>query len=187
MKNNTNLVPSYLPANNNTIINSSPYRKNTPNIFINQDSLSLKTKKILTSNLDSNNQKKIYYNTTNLSYKNDEYSNKNKDSNIMNKDKQNSKNEEKTYLSINKESLSDSNGKDKTNHKIFNGKKNILQNYYNMIQRQKNKNNHSFLESKHILKNERNLLSDKNEKIAICNKTIVNLSTMKILIYQKFY
>ena len=43
----------------------------------------------------------------------------------MNKDKQNSKNEEKTYLSINKESFIDSNKKDKTNHKIFNGKKNL--------------------------------------------------------------
>ena len=134
MKNNTNLVPLYLPANNNTKINSSPYGKNTPNIFINQDSLSLKTKKILTSNLDSNNLKKIYYNTTNLNYKNDEYLKKNENKNKMNnKNNQNSKNEEKTSLSINKESFIDSNKKDETNQKIFNGKKNMIQNYYNMI------------------------------------------------------
>ena len=172
MKNNTNLVPLYLPANNNTKINSSPYGKNTPNIFINQDSLSLKTKKILTSNLDSNNLKKIYYNTTNLSYKNDEYLKKNENKNKMNnKNNQNSKNEEKTYLFINKESFIDSNKKDKTNHKIFNGKKNMIQNYYNMIQRQKNKNNHSFLESKHILKNESPRLSNINEKCINSYKT----------------
>jgi len=180
MKKNTNLNPLYLSSINNTQINTSPYRQNTSNIFINQNSFLLKTKKNLNSNLIDNNQKRIYYNTINQSYNNDEILKKNKNTNKITKFTQNSKNEEKIFLPIRKETVFDSNIKDKINDKVFNGKQNLIKNNYNIVKKKKNRNNHSFLESKYILKNGSSLLTNLKENNAKNNRISNNTNNENI-------
>ena len=152
---------------------------------MNQNSVLLKTKKNLNSNLIDNNQKRIYYNTINQSYNNDEILKKNKNTNKITKFKQISKNEEKIYLPISKETIFDSNKKDKINNKVFNGKQNLIKNNYNIVKKKKNRNNHSFLESKYILKNGSSLLTNlkennaKNNRISkYTNNENINLSNI---------
>ena len=178
MQGNTKINHQYLFSNNDIFIKQSLTRKNTNNILTNKNDINSKT-------LNISNSKKYYR-------MNEIYDiNKNKNTNFERDDyyKLNNiqgKKKDKNYNNnINKIRLLIPNGSNNFNCKKFNDIQKIKNNDTNSQNNQKNNYNHSFYESKYILKNDSCRLNNLNEKnsnnntnISYANKENINISNI---------
>ena len=185
MQRKSNFISLDLSSYNNAYIIHNKYRQNT---FMNQKYLQLNTKKKnIFDNIQNNQIQKEIYDM------NKKLENKNLEILLNNQNKFRTFNKEEQILRNNKIALNEVNRKknpglkwnNNANYKIINGHQNEIKNYDNMTMIRKNRNNHSFLESKYILKNEDSFFANcnqknsKNEEISIdINDENINLSNI---------
>ena len=185
MQRKSNFISLDLSSYNNPYIIHNKYRQNT---FMNQKYLQLNTKKKnIFDNIQNNQIQKEIYDI------NKKLENKNLEILLNNQNKFRTFNKEEQILRNNKIVLNEVNRKknpglkwnNNANYKIINGHQNEIKNYDNMTMIRKNRNNHSFLESKYILKNEDSFFANcnqknsKNEAISIdINDENINLSNI---------
>ena len=150
------------------------YKHSISNILSNNNNLnSFDSNKIYNTNINNGRKKLFDYETTDIkNVKNIKYSKVNESNDIKyNIDKQATKD------SVKQENLVSTNKKNKFNNIIFNDKKNIIKNNNNNIKNERTNNNHSFFESKYVLKPNNSFCDNSNRKSVNDNPTNTYISS----------
>ena len=180
MRRNSKMMPLRLVTNNSTLMDKTPYRQNTHNMLMNQNTFYSLNKKNQYSSNYNDNQITVCGKRNNSNDRN-----KTKDNNTGNINQPKNKINQISNNNIIKEGILLSNRNKIIYPKKFNDKPNIFMDYNNLLTKTQNKNNHSFYESKYILKNDNSLSYNINGKntnnntiISYSNKENINVSNI---------